>query len=59
LEKIVNETIAACDSLDGKSNGVLARSVLCKLQININSTIGEPYYCAATSAMTGPPKVKR
>jgi len=29
------------------------------LHFNISTTIGKPYYCAATSAMTGPPKVKR
>ncbi|MCJ1250737.1 hypothetical protein MMC30_007965 [Trapelia coarctata] len=59
LEKVVNETIARCDPLDGKTDGVVARSDLCKLHFNINSTIGKPYYCAATSAMMGPPKIKR
>lgn len=59
LEKIVNLTIAACDPLDGKTDGVVARSDLCKLNFNINTTIGQPYYCAATSATLGPPKAKR
>ncbi|KAL9105323.1 MAG: hypothetical protein Q9227_009490 [Pyrenula ochraceoflavens] len=54
LEKIVNETIAACDLLDGNTDGVVARSDLCKLQFNINSTLGVPYYCAATSGGFGP-----
>ncbi|EHL00674.1 alpha/beta-Hydrolase [Glarea lozoyensis ATCC 20868] len=49
LEKIVNATIAFCDPLDGKTDGVVARTDLCKLQFNINSTIGLPYYCAASS----------
>ncbi|KAK3377273.1 Tannase/feruloyl esterase [Lasiosphaeria ovina] len=48
LEKIVNLTIAACDGLDGRLDGVVARSDLCKLRFNISSTIGAPYSCAAT-----------
>ncbi|KAI2620916.1 feruloyl esterase-like protein B precursor [Hypomontagnella submonticulosa] len=47
LQKIVNLTIAACDSLDGKTDGVVARSDLCKLTFDYNSTISEPYYCPA------------
>ena len=49
LEKIVNETITFCDPLDGKTDGMVARSDLCKLQFNINSTIGKSYYCAVES----------
>ena len=49
LDKIVNLTIAACDSLDGKTDGVVSRSDLCKINFNVNSTIGEPYYCAAST----------
>ncbi|KAI1207477.1 feruloyl esterase-like protein B precursor [Annulohypoxylon truncatum] len=49
LEKIMNLTIAACDGLDGKVDGVISRSDLCKLNFNYTSTIGEPYYCAASS----------
>jgi len=57
LAEIVNLTIAACDPLDGKTDGVVARSDLCKLHFNINSTLGKPYSCAASSAtsMMGPP----
>ncbi|OCL14091.1 feruloyl esteras-like protein B precursor [Glonium stellatum] len=51
LEKIVNETIAACDPMDGKTDGVVARTDLCKLYFNVNSTIGRPYYCAATGSL--------
>lgn len=49
LEKIVNETIAACDSLDGRSDGVVSRTDLCQLNFNISSIIGTPYACAASS----------
>ncbi|RDW82421.1 carboxylic ester hydrolase-24 [Coleophoma cylindrospora] len=50
LEKIVNITIATCDPLDGRTDGVISRSDLCKLNFNLNSTIGTPYYCAATTS---------
>ncbi|KAI8633710.1 tannase and feruloyl esterase [Xylariaceae sp. FL1651] len=49
LQKIRDLTIAACDGLDGKVDGVVARSDLCKLNFDYESTIGEPYYCAASS----------
>ncbi|KAH8647443.1 feruloyl esterase-like protein B precursor [Tricladium varicosporioides] len=54
LAKIINETINACDSLDGKTDGVVSRTDLCQLNFNINSTIGMSYYCAATAASTNP-----
>ncbi|KAJ5646914.1 Tannase [Penicillium lividum] len=50
LAKIVNATIAACDPLDGRTDGVIARSDLCKLNFNISSIIGEKYYCAAETS---------
>ncbi|KAF2833293.1 feruloyl esteras-like protein B precursor [Ophiobolus disseminans] len=50
FQRIVNATIKFCDPLDGKTDGVVARTDLCKLQFNINSTIGLPYSCAASSA---------
>lgn len=53
LAAIVNATIAFCDPLDGKVDGVVARSDLCKLKFDINSTIGLPYYCAAAGAPSG------
>jgi tannase len=54
LDKIVNETIAACDPLDGKTDGVVSRSDLCQLQFNMSSIIGKSYYCAAeTSSSLG------
>lgn len=57
-EKILNETISFCDPLDGKTDGVISRSDLCKLQFNVNTTIGLPYYCAATTA-SGPGMKRR
>ncbi|UQC89827.1 tannase [Colletotrichum lupini] len=54
LAKIVNSTIAACDGLDGRVDGVISRTDLCKLQFDLKSTIGESYYCAAkTSSSLG------
>lgn len=50
LAKIVNATIKACDPLDGRTDGVIGRTDLCKLHFNISSIIGEPYYCAATTS---------
>lgn len=50
LEKILNMTIAACDPLDGRTDGVVSRTDLCKLNFNLNSTIGAPYYCAASTS---------
>lgn len=50
LEKIMNETINACDGLDGRLDGVVSRTDLCALSYNINSTLGLPYSCAAAAA---------
>ncbi|CAK1362414.1 Tannase [Cercospora beticola] len=50
LQKIVNATIAACDPLDGRTDGVISRTDLCKLNFNLSSLIGESYYCAATTS---------
>ncbi|OJJ81768.1 putative tannase [Aspergillus glaucus CBS 516.65] len=52
LDKIVNATIAACDPLDGRTDGVISRTDLCKLRFNLTSIIGESYHCAAESSMT-------
>lgn len=52
LEKINNLTIKACDALDGKVDGVVGRTDLCKLHFNINSTIGQHYHCDASSTTT-------
>jgi tannase len=50
MEKIVNATIKACDPLDGRTDGVISRSDLCKLNFNLTSIIGEKYYCAAETS---------
>ncbi|KAJ5703277.1 tannase [Penicillium malachiteum] len=50
LEKIFNETSAACDPLDGRTDGVVARSDLCQLKFNMISIIGKPYYCAPSTS---------
>lgn len=54
LDMIANLTIAACDPMDGKTDGVVARTDLCKLNFDLNSTLGEAYSCAATPASTNP-----
>lgn len=50
LEKIMNETIASCDTLDGKADGVVSRTDLCTANYNINATLGLPYSCTAATA---------
>ncbi|KAH6625929.1 Tannase/feruloyl esterase [Boeremia exigua] len=50
LDKIVNSTIAACDPLDGRNDGVISRTDLCQLNFDLSSLIGESYYCAAESS---------
>ncbi|GMF03546.1 unnamed protein product [Ambrosiozyma monospora] len=52
IETVVNKTIEACDSLDGRSDGVISRTDLCKLQFNLSSLIGESYYCAESTQAT-------
>ncbi|KAH8886598.1 tannase and feruloyl esterase [Thozetella sp. PMI_491] len=48
LDKIMNMTIEACDILDGRKDGVVARSDLCG-QFDLNSTIGAAYSCDAAA----------
>jgi tannase len=50
LAQIVNATIAACDPLDGRTDGVISRTDLCKLNFDMTSIIGQSYYCAATTS---------
>ena len=45
LLKIMNQTIAFCDPLDGKTDGVVSRTDLCELKFNMSSVIGKPYSC--------------
>lgn len=59
LDKIANETINACDPLDGKTDGVVSRTDLCKLHFDISTLVGTAYSCPAVSASSsgghGPP----
>ncbi|KAK2604759.1 hypothetical protein N8I77_007660 [Diaporthe amygdali] len=50
LEKIMNETILACDSLDGKTDGVVSRTDLCSMNLDLNATLGLAYSCPAAPA---------
>ncbi|KAI8651736.1 Carboxylic ester hydrolase [Fusarium keratoplasticum] len=47
LDKTMSMTIVACDALDGKSDGVVSRTDLCKLHFDIDDVVGEPYSCDA------------
>ena len=49
LQKIVNETIIACDPYDGKTDGVVSRTDLCTLNFNISTLLGTPYSCPASA----------
>ena len=53
MEAILNATLAFCDPLDGKTDGVVSRTDLCKLNLNLTSVIGTSYYCAASSGESG------
>jgi tannase len=54
LDRILNATISACDSLHGRTDEVVSRSDLCKLHFNLSSIVGLPYSCAAeTKASLG------
>ncbi|KAF2717627.1 putative tannase [Polychaeton citri CBS 116435] len=47
LLQISNDVIDACDVLDGKRDGVVSRSDLCRLQHNATSSIGNHFSCDA------------
>ncbi|KAG7117318.1 Tannase like protein [Verticillium longisporum] len=53
LDKMINLTIAACDPLDGFTDGVVSRSDLCKLHFDTMSMVGEAYSCEATTGPSG------
>ncbi|KAK4106675.1 tannase and feruloyl esterase [Parathielavia hyrcaniae] len=46
LKKIVNATIEGCDKLDGREDGVISRTDLCKLNFELSSIVGQSYDCA-------------
>ena len=54
LQTLVNEVIKLCDPLDGKTDGIIGRSDLCLLTLNLSNYIGLNYSCAATPASTNP-----
>ncbi|KAF2090703.1 tannase and feruloyl esterase [Saccharata proteae CBS 121410] len=49
LEKIRNDTIDACDELDGRKDGVVARSDLCIMHYNASASVGKSYSCPASN----------
>lgn len=55
LTRINNDTIAACDLLDGREDGVVSRTDLCRLQYNATASVGNAYSCAASSGGGGGP----
>ncbi|QDS75609.1 hypothetical protein FKW77_006536 [Venturia effusa] len=57
MQKIMNETIANCDSLDGRVDGVVSRTDLCTKHYNISATLGMSYSCAPMSATFYSPAV--
>ncbi|KAK4040269.1 tannase [Parachaetomium inaequale] len=59
LDKIADLMITACDGLDGRTDGIVSRSDLCKLHFDINSTIGASYSCDASSGGGGGPPARR
>lgn len=50
LSKIVSEIIDKCDAYDGRRDGVIARSDLCKLHLDLDSIVGTSYNCLASSS---------
>jgi tannase len=54
LEKINNDTIAFCDALDGKADGVISRTDLCKLLYKPQASVGKQYQCPATAGGGSP-----
>lgn len=53
LERIANDTIAACDGLDGRMDGVVGRTDLCKLRYDAGQSVGKPYSCDASAGSGG------
>ncbi|CAK7231234.1 hypothetical protein SCUCBS95973_007842 [Sporothrix curviconia] len=53
LEAIMNLTIASCDPLDGRTDGVVSRSDLCLNNLDLNGMVGTAYSCPAAAASYG------
>ncbi len=48
LEQINNDTVAACDGLDGRVDGVVSRTDLCRLRYKASASVGKSYSCPAS-----------
>ncbi|KAI8063225.1 Tannase/feruloyl esterase [Gongronella butleri] len=48
LERINNDTITACDKLDGLEDGIVSRTDLCKMHHFANASVGNTFSCAAS-----------
>ncbi|CAK7205094.1 hypothetical protein SEUCBS139899_007859 [Sporothrix eucalyptigena] len=55
LSRITQDVIDACDELDGKKDGVVSRTDLCRLHYNATSSVGKAYNCAASKPPQFPP----
>lgn len=49
MTRIATDLIEACDLLDGRADGVVSRTDLCKLHYDATSAVGKSYSCAASS----------
>lgn len=55
LQKIVDETIIACDPLDGRTDGVVSRTDLCTMHYDISAVEGMAYNCSASAGSSSSP----
>ncbi|KAJ3348576.1 hypothetical protein HDU83_001258 [Entophlyctis luteolus] len=49
---ILNYTITTCDAYDGLVDGVVSRSDLCLLNLDLTDLVGTAYYCAESTVST-------
>ena len=54
LDAVNNYTVRACDELDGRKDGVVSRTDLCKLHFHGGESRNEPYDCPAGRAAAFP-----
>ncbi|CAK7203601.1 hypothetical protein SEUCBS139899_006338 [Sporothrix eucalyptigena] len=54
LSAIQTKVVEFCDPLDGKTDGMISRSDLCMLQLDLEDFLGLNYSCEATAASTNP-----
>ncbi|CAK7221576.1 hypothetical protein SBRCBS47491_004572 [Sporothrix bragantina] len=55
LSRITQDAIDACDELDGKKDGVVSRTDLCRMHHDAISSVGETYNCTASKPFQFPP----